>query len=82
MKKVEDDMRAEYKRADFTSLERGKFYQEVSKGASVALLEPEISRAFPTSEAVNEALLGLLTLTEQTLRITGRTKRARKRTGV
>ncbi len=38
---------------------------------------------FPTSEAVNEALRGLLTLTEQTARITGRAKRpARKRVAV
>lgn len=80
MKKAKDDMRAEYVRADFTSLERGKFYKEAVKGTSVALLSPAIAKAFPTSEAVNEALLGLLALTEQTARITGRAKHApRKR---
>ncbi len=80
MKKTNDDMRPEYKRSDFKKLERGKFYSEVAKGTSVALLDPVIAKAFPTSEAVNEALLGLLTLTEQTARITGRSKRtARKR---
>ena len=83
MKKVKDEMHAEYKRSDFTSLERGKFYNEAVKGTSVALLDPAIAKAFPTSEAVNEALLGLLTLTEQTARITGRSKRtARKRAAV
>ena len=80
MKKAKDEMRTEYKRSDFTSLERGKFYKEAAKGTSVALLEPAIAKAFPTSAAVNEALLGLLTLMEQTARITGRSKRtARKR---
>jgi hypothetical protein len=80
MRKARNGMRAEYKRSDFTKLERGKFHKEVAKGASVAVLEPEVAKAFPTSEAVNEALLGLLTLTKQTARITSRsTRTARKR---
>ena len=83
MKKVKDEMRTEYKRADFTSLERGKFYKVAVKGTAVALLNPAIAKAFPNSEAVNEALLGLLQLTEQTARITGRSKRtASKRAAV
>ena len=83
MKKANDEMRTEYKRTDFKSLERGKFYSEVVKGTSVVLLDPAIAKAFPTSEAVNEALLGLLTLTEQTARITNRSKRTpRKRAAV
>ena len=79
MKKTKDEMRAEYKRSDFTKLERGKFYKEVAKGTSVALLDPAIAKIFPTSEAVNAALLGLLTLTEQTARITGGTKRTARK---
>jgi hypothetical protein len=80
MKKVEDEMRAGYKRSDFATLERGKFFKEVAKGTSVALIEPELAKAFPTSEAVNEALRGLLALAAETARITGRSKRtARKR---
>jgi hypothetical protein len=83
MKKVEDDMRAEYKRSDFGKLERGKFFQEVAKGTTVALIEPKLAKAFPTSEAVNEALRGLLALAEEAARITGRSKRtARKRAAV
>ena len=83
MKTVKDEMRTEYKRADFTSLERGKFYKVAVKGTAVALLNPAIAKAFPNSEAVNEALLGLLQLTEQTARITGRSKRtASKRAAV
>jgi len=75
MKKIKDEMRPEYKQSDFKRLERGKFHSEVAKGTSVALLDPIIAKAFPTSEAVNEALLSLLTLTEQTARITGQLKR-------
>lgn len=80
MKKVEDKMRTEYKRSDFGKLERGKFFKEVAKGTSVVLLDPQLAKAFPTSEAVNKALRGLLALTEQTARITSRPSRtARKR---
>ena len=81
MKKVKDEMRAEYKRSDFTSLERGKFHKESVKGTAVALLDPAIAKAFPNSEAVNQALLGLLMLTEQTARITGRTLRKSRTQG-
>jgi hypothetical protein len=72
MKKARDEMRPEYKRSDFTKLERGKFYAEVAKGTSVALLDPAIAKAFPTSEAVNEALHGLLASMDKTPRITRR----------
>lgn len=72
-------MRAEYKRSDFAKLERGKFHKEVAKGASVAVLDPAVAKAFPTSEAVNEALLGLLTLTKKTARITSRSARTTRK---
>lgn len=77
MKKTKDEMRAEYKRADFTKLERGKFYTEVAKGAAVIVLSSSNAKAFPTSQAVNEALAGLLALTKQTSRITRRSTRTR-----
>ena len=70
MKKDKEDMRKSYKRSDFATLERGKFFAEVAKGTSVVLLEPEVAKAFPTSKAVNEALSELLALTEKTTRIT------------
>lgn len=77
MKKAKEGMRREYKRSDFSKLERGKFFAEVTKGTSVALLEPSIAKAFPTSRAVNEALSGLLELTKKTSRITHRSTRPR-----
>jgi hypothetical protein len=73
-------MRPDYQRSDFKTLERGKFFKEAAKGTGVALIDPAIAKSFPTSEAVNEALRNLLTLTEQTARITARSKRpSRKR---
>ena len=79
-KKPNDEMRPQYRRSDFARLERGKFHGEAAKGMSVALLEPAISKVFPTSQAVNEALHGLLVLTKATTRITCRsTGRAKAR---
>jgi hypothetical protein len=83
MKKAEPEIRSEYKRSDFAKLERGKFYAEAARGTSVALLEPAIAKAFPTSQAVNEALHGLLALTQQTARLTRRSRgraKTRRRT--
>ena len=83
MKKIKDEMRSEYQRTDFVKLERGKFFKEVAKGTSVALIDPKLAKAFPTSEAVNQALRGLLALADETARITGRSKLAsRKRAAV
>ena len=77
MKKARDEMRREYKRSDFAKLERGKLYAEVSKGTAVALLEPSIAKAFPTSQAVNKALASLLALTKKMSRTTRRATRPR-----
>jgi hypothetical protein len=72
-------MRSEYKRSDFAGLERGKFYAEAAKGTSVALLEPAIAKAFPSSQAVNEALHALLDLTKRTSHLTRRSGRTKAR---
>ena len=76
MKKVKKEMRRSYKKSDFTKLERGKFYAEAAKGTSVAILDPLVAKAFPTSRAVNEALLGLLPLREKSARATHSSTRA------
>jgi len=77
---LEDDLRPEYKKSDFGELIRGKYAERLKKQANLVLLDPRVARAFPTSEAVNEALLSLLELTEKTARLTRRPVR-RSRTG-
>ena len=80
MNKAKDEIRPEYRREDLGKGARGKYLARVSKGTNLVLLNAEVAKAFPTTEAVNEALAGLLALTEQTARITGRsTRTARKR---
>lgn len=77
----EDDLRSEYKRTDFGQLVRGKYAERLKKESNIVLLEPRVSQAFPTSEAVNEALLSLLELTEKTARLTRRPARRARTSG-
>ena len=72
MSKAKEDIRPEYRREDLGRGVRGKYFARVSRGTNVVVLEDRVAKAFPNSDAVNEALLGLLDLTEQTARITGR----------
>jgi hypothetical protein len=59
----DDDLRPEY---DFASMKggiRGKYVARLRKGSNLVLLEPEAAAAFPSAEAVNEALRGVLNTT-------------------
>jgi len=66
MKKIEtlgDDMRPEY---DFASMKggvRGKHAKRFREGTNIVLLDPAVVEAFPTEDAVNEALRGVLNTT-------------------
>ena len=48
-----DEMREKY---DLRGGVRGKFFAEYQKGTNVVLLEPDVAKAFRTSDAVNRAL--------------------------
>lgn len=54
---AEDDLRPEY---DLKTLlkggVRGKYSNRYREGTNLVLLAPDVARAFPTEEAVNEAL--------------------------
>lgn len=56
----EDKMRDEY---DFSGGVRGKFYREYMKGTNVVLLDADVAEVFRDSEAVNQALRTLITIT-------------------
>lgn len=54
-------LRRSYRREDFPKgFVRGKYATRPAKESNLVRLDPEIHAAFPTSEAVNEALAGLL----------------------
>ena len=51
-----DDLRAEY---DFRALGRGvrgKYFRRATARTNLVLIDPDLVRAFPTGEAVNNAL--------------------------
>lgn len=79
MSKAKDDMRAEYRREDLGPGVRGKFYKEVMAGTNLVLLRPEIRKAFPTSEAVNDALAKMLAFAKETQQLTAKPKRTAKK---
>jgi hypothetical protein len=71
-----DGMRSEY---DFASMKggvRGKHYRDYRNGTNVVLLQPDVAAAFPTEDAVNEALRGVLTTTRAVRRSGGLPDRA------
>jgi hypothetical protein len=58
-----DDLRPSYRRENFPKgFVRGKYAARFAEESHMVRLDPEIHAAFPTSEAVNEALAGLLRL--------------------
>jgi len=57
---IDDELRAEY---DLSQLEggiRGKYVERYSEGTNLVLLAPDVAEAFPSDEAVNEALRMLM----------------------
>ena len=73
-------MRKEYRREDLGRGTRGKYYREYMKGTNLVLLRPEVAHAFPTSEAVNEALLSLMEVAKRSANVgTRHSRRAKSR---
>jgi hypothetical protein len=70
-----DDLRPEYDLASLGPGVRGKYAQRL-KGTTLVALQPEVADAFPTSEAVNEALRAVLKATTVARRSTPVRKRA------
>lgn len=54
-----DDLRPEYDLASLGPGVRGKYAGRL-KGTTLVALQPEVAEAFPTSDAVNEALRAVL----------------------
>ena len=59
----EDDMRAEYDFASMPGGVRGKYVERLRRENNIVVLEPEVAAAFPTGDAVNAALRGMLDTT-------------------
>ena len=53
---LNDELRPEYDETLLKSGIRGKYAEQYAAGTNVVLLDPDVAAAFPTKEAVNEAL--------------------------
>jgi hypothetical protein len=56
----DDDLRDEYGEAAMQNGVRGKYVERLAQGSNMVRLAPDVAAAFPTEEAVNEALRLLL----------------------
>lgn len=81
MNTVDEEMRSEYLRENLGKGVRGRYFERYAKGTNLVLLDDRVAKAFPTAEAVNEALLALLSLarrsTHGAVRSGGRAKPTR-----
>jgi hypothetical protein len=64
---LEDDLRDEYDETALKHGVRGKYAQRLAAGSKIVRLAPDVAAAFPTEEAVNEALRLLLNLAKTTV---------------
>lgn len=72
-----EEMRPEYN-FDYSKAVRGKYYKRILKeGSNVAVLEPDVAKAFPNSAAVNDALRVVLQAGQAARRLTSRSPRTR-----
>lgn len=76
--KSEQDI-PELKREQLGAGVRGKYLKHVSQGSNVVILQPEIQKAFPTSEAVNKALASMLAFAQETQILTSHPKRTSRK---
>ena len=72
MKTVDQDI-PELTREQLGKGVRGKYLKPFTQGSNVVVLQPEIQKAFPTSEAVNKALASMLAFAQETQGLAGRT---------
>ena len=68
--KDKDDMRSEYRREDLGTGVRGKYYKAYTESHNLVLLTPEVAAAFPSEEAVNDALLSLIRIAQASTGLT------------
>lgn len=53
---MDDELRPEYDLAQLQGGVKGKYAELYRQGTNLVLLEPDVAKAFPTAQSVNEAL--------------------------
>jgi len=62
-----EELRPEYRREDLGPGVRGKYLDAFRAGTNLVLLSPEVAKAFPTEESVNEALRSLIDVAQRSV---------------
>lgn len=57
---LNDELRPEYDRSVLKNGVRGKHFADYRSGTNLVLLDPDVAKAYPTAEAVNDALRRLM----------------------
>jgi hypothetical protein len=60
--KEADEMLDEY---DFSQGVIGKYAKQYAEGTNIVVLDPDVAKVFPNSEAVNQALRAIAQIIEQ-----------------
>jgi len=76
MRKAKSEgLRPEYKREDLGPGVRGKYSEAYRKGTNLILLNPDVAKAFPTEEAVNDAFRSLINIAQRSIGLTKHSSR-------
>ncbi len=55
-----DELKPEYDLKSLGKGVRGKYYEQYLKGTNVVVIDPDLTKAFPDTKAVNDALREVL----------------------
>jgi hypothetical protein len=64
---LEDELRPEYDETVLHDGVRGKYVHRYQAGTNVVVLDPDLVQAFPTAQAVNDALRLLLNIARKSV---------------
>lgn len=62
---MDDELRPEYDFSQMESGARGKYVERYQAGTNLVLLDLDVAQAFPTEDAVNEALRLLMQIAQR-----------------
>lgn len=70
---LDDELRPEYDETLLKDGVRGKYTSRYRQGTNLVLLAPDVAAAFPTEQAVNDALRLLMKVAHQSVTVTTHT---------
>ena len=73
--KPSDELRPQYDVSKLTGVVRGKYYTQATVGATLVMIDPDLTSVFPNSESVNRALRVLAEAAQTTVTPKPRKKR-------